>query len=91
MGDTLKALDELQRAKELRALDMVWVRSRHTFDALRGEPDFRRSSDRLKSACKADPTFERSAGFGFEQGLRLDGSNGRGRDGSGSGSEPEAV
>ena len=40
LGDASTALDELERARQVRALDLVWVRSRHTFDALRSEPRF---------------------------------------------------
>jgi TolB-like protein/tetratricopeptide (TPR) repeat protein len=40
LGDVSSALDELQRARQVRALDLVWVRSRHTFDVLRNEARF---------------------------------------------------
>jgi hypothetical protein len=40
LGESERALDELERGNRMRALDMVWIRSRHTFDALRGEARF---------------------------------------------------
>ena len=40
LGDTQQALQELERASEIHALDLVWIRSRHTFDSLRSEPRF---------------------------------------------------
>jgi len=40
LGDTEQALRELERASERHALDLVWIRSRHTFDLLRREPRF---------------------------------------------------
>ena len=40
LGDTPQALIALERAAAIHALDLVWIRSRHTFDSLRGEPRF---------------------------------------------------
>lgn len=40
LGESERALGELERGNRMRALDMVWIRSRHTFDSLRGEPRF---------------------------------------------------
>jgi tetratricopeptide (TPR) repeat protein len=41
LGEVPAALDELARADAMRALDLVWIRSKHMFDAIRGEPRFR--------------------------------------------------
>ncbi|MBV6521994.1 MAG: Serine/threonine-protein kinase PknD [Gemmatimonadaceae bacterium] len=40
LGDPSAALDDLERAREERASDLVWLRVRPAWDALRGSPRF---------------------------------------------------
>ena len=40
LGETEEALDQLNRAYEVRAADLVWLNVRPVFDSLRGNPRF---------------------------------------------------
>jgi Flp pilus assembly protein TadD len=47
LGDTDRALDALERACEVRAADVAWLKVRPVFDPLAGHPRFRRLLTRL--------------------------------------------
>ncbi len=40
LGETTRAIEELERAAAIRAFDLAWIRVRPTFDPLRHEPRF---------------------------------------------------